>query len=227
MTDGDGNRYDYVSVGEQEWLSENLRSTSYRDGTPIPNVEEMSEWAEQDGPAYSWYENDLSLGDAYGALYNWYAVDGGELCPAGWRVPDREEWEKLEAYLDEENRRIKLPLQVELSPESRESRRVNMSEESIRAEDETPHPRWYEGGTDGAARVDGEDEYGFAALPAGFRSSHGDFVNVGLYTGWWSADEEDEILAWYLGMPFNYPGFYDYESRKTMGFSVRCMRDRQ
>ena len=50
--------------------------------------------------AYCWYDNDQAqYADTYGALYNWYAIETGNLCPDGWHVPTHEEWKTLEIYL--------------------------------------------------------------------------------------------------------------------------------
>ena len=99
ITDIDGNSYRTVIIGEQEWMGENLKVTRFNDGKEIPYVPEMDEWTRVTGPAYSWYDNDISNKDTYGALYNWFAVSSGKLCPAGWRIPDDSDWEVLTDFL--------------------------------------------------------------------------------------------------------------------------------
>jgi uncharacterized protein (TIGR02145 family) len=94
--DIEGNKYRTVQIGTQTWTAENLRSTKYNDGTDIPFVPDVNEWATLTSPGYAWYNSD-SIG--YGALYNWYVVNTGKLCPQGWHVPSDEEWTVLSDYL--------------------------------------------------------------------------------------------------------------------------------
>lgn len=90
IVDGEGNKYESIKIGTQEWLTTDLRTTMCNDGTPInPN-------------SYSWYNND-SLGqvtNGYGALYNWSAVKNCNICPIGWRVPSDLDYTVLSNYLE-------------------------------------------------------------------------------------------------------------------------------
>jgi uncharacterized protein (TIGR02145 family) len=100
VSDIDGNLYKTIQIGSQVWLAENLKTTRYHDGTQIPEVADQSEWQNRKSAAYCWYNNDASSFKAvYGALYNWYAVNTGKLCPSGWHVPTLDEWKILAAYL--------------------------------------------------------------------------------------------------------------------------------
>jgi uncharacterized protein (TIGR02145 family) len=99
LKDTDGNGYTSVTIGTQVWIVENLRTTKYNDGTSIPNVADEVEWVNLTTGAYCWYDNDISYKADYGALYNWYAVGTGKLCPTGWHVPTHEEWEALHEFL--------------------------------------------------------------------------------------------------------------------------------
>jgi len=97
--DADGNVYKSVIIGEQEWMAENLRTTKYSDGTVIPNVESNTQWENLHTGAWSQYENDSQYDSIYGKLYNFYAVNKGNLCPTGWHVPSDEEWIELTDFL--------------------------------------------------------------------------------------------------------------------------------
>ena len=100
MSDIDGNAYHTVTIGTQVWMVENLRTTKYNDGTSIPLVTDAAAWSTLTTPAYCWYNNDeATFKSTYGALYNWYAVNTGKLCPTGWHVPSDAEWATLITYL--------------------------------------------------------------------------------------------------------------------------------
>jgi len=93
VKDIDGNSYHYVTIGTQVWFKENLRTTTLNDGTDIPLVTDNTEWAALSTMAYSWYDNNSSAyKNVYGALYNWYTVNTGKLCPEGWHVPSHSEF---------------------------------------------------------------------------------------------------------------------------------------
>jgi len=101
-TDGDGNVYDTVVIGTQTWLTENLKTTKYTNGTSIRLVTDNTEWSELELPAYCWYNNDPTYKDTYGALYNWYTAKLELLCPVGWHTPTEEEWTTLINNLGDE-----------------------------------------------------------------------------------------------------------------------------
>lgn len=104
----DGIYYDLVyygttPIGDVCWMTEDLRVTTYRDGTTIPNGLTASEWTSTtDGARAKFYEDDESS-FFYNAnapsLYNWEAVNSGELCPPGYRVATDEDWSNLETAI--------------------------------------------------------------------------------------------------------------------------------
>jgi uncharacterized protein (TIGR02145 family) len=101
FADYDGNVYDMVSIGTQVWMKQNLKTTHYKNGTAIayPSTDNTA-WSNNTSGAYAWYNNDAATyKSTYGALYNWYAVNTGNLCPTGWHVPTDAEWTTLTTYL--------------------------------------------------------------------------------------------------------------------------------
>jgi uncharacterized protein (TIGR02145 family) len=100
VVDADGNVYNTIKIGDQVWLKENLKATKYRNGSSIPFITDNTEWGTLSTPGFSWYGNSQSTyGNNYGALYNWYAVKTGNICPEGWHVPSDAEWTTLVTYL--------------------------------------------------------------------------------------------------------------------------------
>ncbi|MCK9611988.1 MAG: FISUMP domain-containing protein [Bacteroidales bacterium] len=104
VTDIDGNVYNKVIIGTQVWLGSNLKTITFNDGSPIPNVTVDSVWINLTTPAYSYYNNDSTTFNAtYGGLYNWYAVTTYKICPTGWHVPTDADWVTLIGYLGGES----------------------------------------------------------------------------------------------------------------------------
>jgi uncharacterized protein (TIGR02145 family) len=92
ITDADGNNYNTVRIYTQCWMAENLVTSKYNDGTDIPFYTDISEfnYLTTQGYCHCTYCTETP-----GALYNWYAVNTGILCPAGWHVPTDDDWATL------------------------------------------------------------------------------------------------------------------------------------
>jgi uncharacterized protein (TIGR02145 family) len=89
-----------IVIGTQQWMNKNLDVAFYRNGDPIPQVTDASAWAALTTGAWCYYNNDSTLGNKYGKLYNWYAVnDPRGLASQGWHVPSDAEWTILETTL--------------------------------------------------------------------------------------------------------------------------------
>jgi uncharacterized protein (TIGR02145 family) len=193
------NGYTYASIvlgNGQEWMAENLRTTTYANGDPVPNVTDGNQWAGLTTGAWCYYNNDNQYDNPYGKLYNWYAVaDPRNVCPTGWHVPTDAEWTVLSDYLGGElvagGKMKSTGTQYWQSPNS-----------------------------------DATNESGFSGLPGGGRSNlFGIFVNVGDDGNWWSSSESSATSAWGRGLYYT-NGFVDRsDGDKRLGLSVRCLRD--
>jgi uncharacterized protein (TIGR02145 family) len=86
VTDIDGNVYKTYQDGKKAWMAENLRTTKYNDGTPIPNIVSDTSWANLNSGAYCWFMNDTTYKYSYGGSYNYYAIETNRICPTGWHV---------------------------------------------------------------------------------------------------------------------------------------------
>ncbi len=96
LTDVDGNSYHAKAIGNQVWMTENLKVKKYRNGDIIPQVQDNLEWGQLTTGAWCYYENDTFKG----ILYNWFAVnDPRGLAPSGYHVPQDAEWTTLENFL--------------------------------------------------------------------------------------------------------------------------------
>lgn len=112
VTDYDENNYDAVQIGDQIWMASNLRTTHYADGTVIALGRNYSSTTT---PLRYYPNNSYSNVANYGYLYNWSAVMHGApssttnpsdvqgICPSGWHVPSKDEWDQLFQYVSEQS----------------------------------------------------------------------------------------------------------------------------
>jgi uncharacterized protein (TIGR02145 family) len=88
-----------VEIGGQIWTQRNLDVDCFRNGDLIQEARSNEDWqkaADEEKPAWCYYDNAPANGEKYGKLYNWYAVnDPRGLAPEGWSIPTKEEWEIL------------------------------------------------------------------------------------------------------------------------------------
>lgn len=198
--DFDNNIYPVVTIGSQTWMAENLKVTHYRNGDAIPIVTGNSQWIDLSTGAYCWYNNDVSWKDAYGTLYNWYAVvDSRGLCPAGWHTPTDAEWTILTDHLGGYSIAGGKLMSTRTAPDA--------------------HPRW------NSPNASATNISGFSAFPGGYRSSNGTFNYHGAYGYFWSSGEYSSGYAWGRYLYYFGADVYRDGSTKGRGRSVRCLRD--
>jgi uncharacterized protein (TIGR02145 family) len=223
VVDIEGNIYKVKKIGTQVWMTENLKTTKYNDGTDIPNVTDDATWEALTTPAFAWYNNnEATYKDTYGALYNWYVVSqttngGKNICPTGWHVPTDAEWTQLIDYVVAQgypNTNVVGGAGNAL----KSCRQVSSPSGGDCATSD--HPRWNSHSTHY-----GSDAFSFSALPGGFRIDRGPFVIVGYNGYWWSSTEYDATFSWRRLMYYNYAHINSYRDHKRTGFSVRCVRD--
>jgi len=213
IMDIDGNVYHTLQLGDQTWLRENLMTTRYNNGVDVPLVTDNAEWEGLASAGFCWYNNDEAANKAmYGALYNWYVAETGNICPEGWHVPTDEEWTTLELFL------ISQGFNFDGSTEG-----------NLLAKSMATASGWRENGNAGAV---GNDDYpdkqnatGFSAVPAGARQAWGVFYAKNEGAGWWSSTENSALDAWARGLSYN--GFLLGRSHdvKNQGHSIRCIKD--
>ena len=204
ISDIDDNYYRIMKIGTQYWMAENLKTTSYNDGTVIPLVTDGATWgtASTNGaPAYCWYyaPNETTNLTTYGALYSWYAINTASngnknVCPTGWHVPTDDEWKTLTDYLGG------------LAVAGGKMKEAGLA-------------HWK------SPNIGATNESGFTGLPGGSRDGNGTFDYVGTLGFWWSSTEYNWYSAWNRDLGNYDDNVYRVSDYKGSGFSVRCLRD--
>jgi uncharacterized protein (TIGR02145 family) len=157
-------------------------------------------WAEDITGAYCWYNNVIANKTPYGALYNWHAVNhgnvvaGADLAPAGWRVPSDADVATLVAYLSGD------------AVAGGKLKEIGLT-------------HWLTPNTDAT------NETGFTAVGSGERTAFGPYTEEGAYCHLWTTDEDSPTTATEYFIETLSAGCYPSEMSKINGFSVRCMRD--
>lgn len=96
IKDIENNIYEYVEINGLYWTCANMKTTKYNDGTDIPYAEGgNSAWNALTTPAYCFFENNTENKETLGCLYNRYAINNGDICPEGWRLPSKAELSEL------------------------------------------------------------------------------------------------------------------------------------
>ncbi len=231
VTDIDDNEYETVIIGEQEWMAHNLRTTKYNNGNEILTDLENDAWGGTGEGAYAIYDHEAGntfgidspeeMVEIYGLLYNRYAIEQENLCPEGWEVPSREDWQELVGYLvDEYGYSNATNDQNGVGEALKVARQVH---HPLGGEyDTNEHPRW-----DGDSQYYGLDRFGFSALPAGVRWNDGEYDSIGQNAYWWSSSEEDGLpmaspYARLVNIQNNLDLFSNIHDRA--GLPVRCIK---
>jgi len=184
-------------------MAENLATTSFRNGSGIANITSDALWIAASTPAYCWYNNDNGNKGSYGALYNWFTVNTGNLCPTGWHAPTDDEFVTLEEYLG-------------LNP-------ANAYDWTWRGTDQGTQMKNTFGWN---ASGNGTNTSGFTAVPAGYRYAvTGTFNDVGNIGYFWTASQVDASTSLYRRLDGSQTGIYRSGVDKQGGKSIRCVKD--
>lgn len=197
-----------VTIGRQKWSTKNLDVVNYRNGDPIPQVTDATQWSNLTTGAWCWYNNDSAANAAnYGRLYNWYALtDPRGLAPQGWHIPSDNEWNILVKNLDPDQ-------DTSIMNEGYPYPCYNM--EAITTSS-----------TGGASNCNPNSNNGFvfSIQTGGLRGGDwGPFVLMGQSGNYWSRDEIDSILV--LTRTLSCNQICRSNEYKKSGLSVRVLRD--
>ena len=184
-----------VKIGNQIWMTQNLKVAHFRNGDSVPYAKTAEEWekaGKEQKPAWCYYNNDPANDSKYGKLYNWYAVnDPRGLAPNGWHIPSDVEWKQLTDFIG-----------------GNEAAGKKMKSVS----------GWEVNGN-------GTNESGFNGLPGGYRYDYGFFNYGGLFAVWWASPVNYTSFAWLYYQAYNFGNAFRYFPTKAFGFSVRCVKN--
>lgn len=195
VRDVEGNLYKTIQIGSQEWMAENLRTSTYSNGDTLTQIINNSTWLNDSSGAWCYYNNEERNNVPYGKLYNWrVAINPKNICPNGWHMPSETEWNTLVNFLGGDAiAGAKLKSKSLQHWESPNAQATNSS--------------------------------GFSALASGLRFIEGDFFGLLNYAGWWSKQSLDETSALKLNVNYlSGSSFFDGYN-KGYGFSIRCLKD--
>jgi len=220
----DGNQYTSVQLGNQCWMTQNLRY--------LPSVSE-GVTGNYTAPHYYVYGyNGTNVNDAkanpnyntYGVLYNWPAAMAGStgsssnpsgvqgICPAGWRLPSDAEWTQLENYLADNGYNFD-------GSTGGGGAKIAKSVSSTTL--------WFNSYNTGAVgnNLSANNSSGFNAVPGGFRyQSSTSFSSIYDACSWWTTTENGSWEAWLRSISYNYSSVNRNYNYKDLGFYVRCVK---
>ncbi len=189
-SDGTSN-YLTVQIGKQIWMANNLNTSHLTDGGYFalgPVVADLT-------PAYCYYNASPEAYGGYGALYNWFAVNTGKLCPTGWHVPSDYEWNNLIIYLGSN---------------------ILIRGGKLK---ETGIMHWI------YPNYAATNEVGFTALPGGcYRESHYWSMGLGAYW-WTSDPVPGGSFSDYFNLFNDTGNIYSGHTTRDVYYSVRCIKD--
>jgi len=215
LQDNDGNMYEIIRIGEQWWMAENLKTRKFNDESFIAHISNEVDWANRTTSAYCWYDNDQnSYKNTYGALYNWFAVNTGKLCPVGWHVPTIDEWRTLENFLVENGYNFDGTTSGNKIAKAMASASNWIYSPDIGVPGNTDYPEY-------------RNKSGFNGQPGGKRDEQGTYSTLGNYGRWWSSTEyltttEARYMYIFNMMYYTNSGGANL---KNVGLSVRCVKD--
>jgi len=215
----DGHHYSTVQIGTQCWFKENLRTSVYRNDDIIPSGLTASQWTSassgasavvgqigsscnDQAPDIDGCDPDESL-EAYGRIYNWYAVnDPRGLCPEGWHVSSESDWQQLEMELGMTAAQVN----------------SNFWRGTDQGEQLKSTMGWANNGN-------GTDDHNFTALPGGERNGDsGNFGSPGIKIHFWTSSTTLGY-RWYRWLQYNENRIYRGYLNSRYGMFVRCLLD--
>lgn len=216
VSDIEGNVYKTVTLGSQKWMTENLKTTKYNDGSSIPLVADNTEWqnlenSNPDKEGFCFYENNIAN---YGGYYSYQVVKTNKLCPTGWHVPLNKDWQDFKTFLSDNN--------YSWSTESYNKKQTAKSLASTSGWKSTDEYSFRDGyvGTDQASN----NKTGFTAVPAGHRKGDGSFSLIGEEARFACFLNYNDITNIYAALNYNSSELRaTFQGSSGTGINVRCI----
>jgi uncharacterized protein (TIGR02145 family) len=195
VTDIDGNVYHTFTIDTMIWMAENLKTTRFNDGTPIPFISGTIEWSNSISFAFCIYSDEISYADTFGRLYKWYTVNDKHLAPKGWHVATDEEWSALTDFYGGE---------AIAGSKLKESGTEHWTSPNSDANNES-----------GFTALPGGCRF-YSGLFYGIN-------DYGYY--WTSTQSPNPTYAWFRKISYNSSSVIRDDDPKRNGYSVRCVKD--
>lgn len=215
VMDVDGNRYATVQIGKQCWMKENLKTTKFFGGTEIA----LGSSTVKEG-ALRYYPGGNSANvEKQGYLYNWMAAMQSKsytnaskqsICPAGWHIPDTQDWNELVVYVGSQKNYLCDTLAEDVAKALAASEGWQTTEKNC-----TP-----------GNHQDENNLSGFGAQPSGlydFSSQQATYYEQ--FSAFWCADNATETAESIFYLTFTSPKAIIQRYSKKGAVSVRCLRD--
>jgi uncharacterized protein (TIGR02145 family) len=213
VIDVDGNLYHTVTIGNQTWMVENMKTTKYRNGDVIGTTSSINmDLTYATNPKYQWaYNANESNVSNYGRLYTWHAVaDSRNLAPEGWHVASVEEWTILQNFLISNGYNYD---------------KTTVSDKIAKSLCSTT--LWNTNSNVGTPSCDltQNNASGFSSVPSGYRGFDGMYYLMGNACYYWTTTEYSLDNAEIRYMGINNVNLLMTNSNKNYGYSVRCVKN--
>jgi uncharacterized protein (TIGR02145 family) len=210
--DIDGNIYKTIKIGNQTWMADNLRTTSYQNGDHIPYAQLREDWIAPFGAQCTYrFTNDWDNIIRFGRLYNRLTIyDNRNIAPLGWHVSTSKDWELLEQFIIQNNNSALNPTSL---VQSLCSQKLWDSSNKV--------------GTPGWDKTT-NNSTGFNAIPARVRTENPDYewIDNTECTYFMTIESDNELITKYKQIYLTSDTLiYTFNTDFSLGASIRCVKN--
>jgi uncharacterized protein (TIGR02145 family) len=204
----DGKQYEWVEIGDQVWMSENLAYTG-DNGFQVHKTladDSLNLWSTGPYDGWCYYNDDESNALTYGVLYQWEAAI--QAAPEGWHLPTYGEMSELKTLLFNKYSKSGWENQTGICLATDYGWEID---EGTMTVGNTDSPEY-------------RNNTGFSGLPAGYRT-YGGFGGLGTNAYWWSSTNSPPEGVYRLSISSREDTPYLVRFSPSDAVSVRCIRD--